>query len=37
MFANNQNNDFGETPNGLKMMNDMMKKHEASSQQKVFK
>jgi hypothetical protein len=31
-----QNDDFWETPIGLKMMNDMMEKHEAYNQQKVF-
>jgi hypothetical protein len=37
MLATNPNDDFWETPIGLKMMNDMMEKHEASNQQKVFK
>jgi hypothetical protein len=37
MLATNPNNDFWETPIGFKMMNDMMKKHQTSGQQKVFK
>jgi len=36
MLATNANDDFWETPIGLMMMNDMMEKHEASNQQKVF-
>jgi hypothetical protein len=31
MPAINPNNNFWETPIGLKMMNDMMEKHETSS------
>jgi hypothetical protein len=36
MLATNPNDDFWETPIELKMMNDMMEKHETSNQQKVF-